>query len=754
MIRHFLLLFGLALSPLRAEEFALRDGDTVAFLGDSITAARNYSKVIEDYTLMRFPDRKVRFINAGKGGETAQLSLARLDDAVIAKGATVLTVAYGVNDIGWGMKADAEHRQAYLDGISEIIERCHARNIRVFICSPAITAERPETAETGFLQQMCDAGLALAKSKQAGTIDVMRAMRSVQRRIADVNAKEADRSKHTSLHAADGVHLNDLGQMAMAWAMLKGLGAPADVSWAEVDAANRAVVRQEDCLVSDITSTEEGLVFTRLDQRLPLNQQPLWMLHGWFIPITEELNRYGLSVQHLPAGKYDLFAGGRKLGAWSETDFASGINLASATADPWEPGGPWHGQGQLLSTLTMVRDELDWANRGLGRYLTAHPGQAGLSAKMSAIENNVIELQREMARPAPVKFEIRKSMEDIRLSPDGKSFALMPSGKPFRVWGVNYDHDSEGENGRLLEDYWEKEWDTVRSDFQEMKDLGANVVRIHLQLGKFMNTAEAPNPRSLARLQKLLDLAEHTGLYLDLTGLGCYHKAESPAWYDALNETERWQVQARFWAAVARACRESKAIFCYDLMNEPVIDGKKDQGWVTGELGGYSFVQRLTLDPGQRTQIEIARAWVEQMTTAIRKEDPHHLLTVGVIPWAMVWPNAKPVFYAPEVQGMLDFVSIHVYPKKGEVDKALAAMAVYDIGKPLVIEETFPLSCGFDDMDDFLKRSRDRAEGYVSFYWGRTRAQYALEKDKDMKAAIMAQWLEKFQNLAPSMKQP
>jgi hypothetical protein len=30
------------------------------------------------------------------------------------------------------------------------------------------------------------------------------------------------------------------------------------------------------------------------------------------------------------------------------------------------------------------------------------------------------------------------------------------------VWGVNYDHDSKGENGRLLEDYWSDEWETVR----------------------------------------------------------------------------------------------------------------------------------------------------------------------------------------------------------------------------------------------------------------------------------------------------
>jgi lysophospholipase L1-like esterase len=83
-----------------AGEFAIHDGDTVVFLGDSITAARTYGKIIEDYTLLRFPQRKVRFINAGHGGETAQGCLQRLDQDVFAQGATLLTVAYGINDIG------------------------------------------------------------------------------------------------------------------------------------------------------------------------------------------------------------------------------------------------------------------------------------------------------------------------------------------------------------------------------------------------------------------------------------------------------------------------------------------------------------------------------------------------------------------------------------------------------------------------------------------------------------------------------
>src|SRR5262245_8767825 len=137
MFRSICLLLSLVAPPAFGE-FALRDGDTMAFLGDSITAARGYTKIVEHYTLMRYPAREGRFVNAGKGGDTMAGCLERIDRDVFEPGATVVTVAFGINDIGWGMKADAEHKQRYLDGIRTLIARCEARGVRVFICSPAI----------------------------------------------------------------------------------------------------------------------------------------------------------------------------------------------------------------------------------------------------------------------------------------------------------------------------------------------------------------------------------------------------------------------------------------------------------------------------------------------------------------------------------------------------------------------------------------------------------------------------------------
>ena len=339
----------------------------------------------------------------------------------------------------------------------------------------------------------------------------------------------------------------------------------------------------------------------------------------------------------------------------------------------------------------------------------------------------------------------------IRVSKDGKTFVFSDSGLKFTPWGFNYDHDR---SDRLLETYWKEEWNTVASDFDEMKALGATTVRVHLQVSRFMNSAEELNQESLQQLARLVTLAEKTALYLDITGLGCYDKKDVPQWYNDLNEGPRWDVQARFWEAVAATCSRSPAIFCYDLMNEPVItEDKKTRDWTPGAFGDRYFVQRLTLELAGRTQKEIAKAWVDKMVPAIRKQDPHHLITVGAIPWALTWPNAKPLFYSQEVSRNLDFVSLHFYPKRDEVDKALKALAVYHIGKPMVIEEMFPLSCSVEELDQFIDGSKKLATGWIGFYWGKTTAEYKQGK-RSIGDSMMLNWLEYSVKKRPSIISP
>jgi Cellulase (glycosyl hydrolase family 5) len=332
-------------------------------------------------------------------------------------------------------------------------------------------------------------------------------------------------------------------------------------------------------------------------------------------------------------------------------------------------------------------------------------------------------------------------LEAVRVSRDGKGFVLEPSGKKFLPWGFNYDHDARG---RLIEDYWHDEWDAVGRHFGEMKQLGANVVRVHLQFGKFMAAADKPNEKALARLGDLLQLAEKEGLYLDLTGLGCYHKADVPDWYDALPEGDRWAAQARFWEAVAGRCQDSPAVFCYDLMNEPVVAGGKRQpgDWLAGAFAGKHFVQFVNLDAAGRERPAVARQWIKTLVAAIRKRDPKRLVTVGLVDWSLDRPGLTSGFVPKAVVDELDFLAVHLYPQARQVDAAIETLKGFAVGKPVLVEETFPLKCSAAELEAFLEKSQGVAAGWIGFYWGKPPAE--LRKSKAIGDAITLGWLEVF----------
>jgi hypothetical protein len=339
-------------------------------------------------------------------------------------------------------------------------------------------------------------------------------------------------------------------------------------------------------------------------------------------------------------------------------------------------------------------------------------------------------------------------MEWIRISNDKRAFVGAKTGRAFVPWGFNYDRDARG---RLLEDYWLDEWPKVEKDFAAMRQLGANVVRIHLQFGRFMERADKPNDQSLKQLERLVKLAEQKGLYLDLTGLGCYHKKEVPAWYDALSEKDRWAAQARFWKAVAGRCAASPAVFCYDLMNEPVVPGgrRKEGDWLGPPFAGKHFVQVITLDQAGRARPDIARQWARTLATAIRKVDRRHLITVGLVDWSLDRPGLTSGFVPAKVAPELDFVSVHLYPKKGKIDEALETLAGFDVGKPVVIEETFPLSCSIEELGAFFDGSKKTACGWIGFYWGQPPED--LRRSQTFADALTLQWLEFFEKRRPEV---
>ena len=329
-------------------------------------------------------------------------------------------------------------------------------------------------------------------------------------------------------------------------------------------------------------------------------------------------------------------------------------------------------------------------------------------------------------------------METVKISPDKKGFVLSPSGNRYVPWGHNYA--SVDILQRLAD-----EPERVEREFAEMKAAGTTVARIHPELPRILVGPEKADPQAIEQLKKLLQIAENNGVHLKITGLACYKIKDRAAWYDSLDEEKRWQEQAFFWETIAQTCAQSPAVFAYDLVNEPAAAGKLADGWYTGRMGDVEFCQRLSLAPGERNGDDIFREWTKRMVAAIRKHDQTHLVTMGMLPFPGAYKAAAE---------QLDFVSPHLYPKSDKVAEEIELLKKFDWGKPIVIGETFPLSCGADDERDFLLKSREFAHGWIGHWPDESPAELA-ELKKTGKAtihnAIWLSWVELFKDVGPQM---
>jgi len=329
-------------------------------------------------------------------------------------------------------------------------------------------------------------------------------------------------------------------------------------------------------------------------------------------------------------------------------------------------------------------------------------------------------------------------MDFVKISPDKKGFALETSGERYIPWGHNYG--SVDIMHRLAHDP-----ERVEREFADMKAAGTTVARVHPEMPALVRGPNQADPQAIDRLRRLLSIAEKSGIHLQITGLSCYKINSRMAWYDALDDEDRWKTQEFFWSTVAETCANSPAVFCYDLVNEPAAAGNRADGWYLGRMGDVEFCQRLTLDQPQRSGEDIFREWTGRMVAAIHKHDPKHLITIGMLPFPGAYKAAAE---------HLDFVSPHLYPKSMKVDAEIELLKQFDFGKPIVIGETFPLSCSADEEREFLLRSRGLAQGWIGHWPDQSPKQLTELKEQrkiSIEQAIWLSWVELFREIGPQM---
>ena len=396
-----------ALTPRPASaEFAIRDGDRVVMLGDSITEQRLYTTYIEAYTLTRFPQWNLTFRNIGWGGDTAPGGLNRAKRDMLPLNPTFVTIDFGMNDHGYKAFQD-DICKNYLDHQTKLVELLKEQKSRVALLTPQpiddpALPEPDKDVRNLSLRKMSD-GLRDVAAKQG----VLFADQFDPYMAVMVKARKAD--PKVIVGGGDAVHPGTVGHTIMAWAVLKGLGASADVSCAELDGATGKVTAATGCQISDVKADGGVVSFTRKDASLPMPIDPTAEPVTKLIPLLADLSRYELKVTGLSAPKYQLLIDDEPAATFTAQELAQGCNL-TLTA------GPITAQARQVLTLTAEKNGAffgRWRNvqlYGPPDWAKSPEFEAKREAELARLDASIAQLEariHDTCQPKPHTFVLK-----------------------------------------------------------------------------------------------------------------------------------------------------------------------------------------------------------------------------------------------------------------------------------------------------------------------------------------------------------
>lgn len=202
--------------PLRAE-ILVRNGDSIAFLGDSITA---YGWMKDDGYIRLIVSGlakqgiTVEPIPAGVGGNTSKDMLDRLDRDVLFKKPVWMILSCGVNDVWHG--ATGVDLESYRDNVTAIVDRAQKQGVKVVILTATPIYEDLINDLNSRLDPYNEFLRSFAKERSLP--------------LADLNALFASElrkhpmAKDSRYLTTDGVHMNSEGNALMASGCLAALG--------------------------------------------------------------------------------------------------------------------------------------------------------------------------------------------------------------------------------------------------------------------------------------------------------------------------------------------------------------------------------------------------------------------------------------------------------------------------------------------------------------------------------------------------
>ena len=226
----------LCTAALSAGELKIKSGDTLVFMGDSITAggwghAQGYCKLVD--VALKHKGLDVKTIGAGISGNKSNQMNARMQRDVIDRKGTWMTLSCGINDV-WHGKNGVPLEQ-YKKEVAEIADKADKAGVKLMILSATIFERDPMNGAKNEKLAPYNAFLKEFAAKRGLIfVDLNTPMWEVVKQYM-VNGKIT-----STVVTSDGVHMTPRGYKMMARGILKGFG----MTDAEVDEIDREVWRK------------------------------------------------------------------------------------------------------------------------------------------------------------------------------------------------------------------------------------------------------------------------------------------------------------------------------------------------------------------------------------------------------------------------------------------------------------------------------------------------------------------------------
>ncbi|HEY1186989.1 MAG TPA: SGNH/GDSL hydrolase family protein [Gemmata sp.] len=196
---------------------ALKKGEKIVFLGDSITAGgvapKGYVTVIKNALNEKHKDLGIEIVGAGISGNKVPDLQRRLEKDVLAKKPTLVVIYIGINDV-WHGENDPTRgtsKDKFEAGLKEIIGKIKDSGARVVLCTPTVIGEKKGGANKldAKLDEYAEVSRKVAKETGAQLCDLRKA-------FVDHLAKHNADDKEKGILTTDRVHLNEAGNKLVA----------------------------------------------------------------------------------------------------------------------------------------------------------------------------------------------------------------------------------------------------------------------------------------------------------------------------------------------------------------------------------------------------------------------------------------------------------------------------------------------------------------------------------------------------------